>query len=82
METLPLQHTFYWTPTVTNYDHYLTSKNFTGIYSPQQLLKYDIYLSNYSTANENTLAVELWDGATWHVLKTYTNHERQHPLDL
>ena len=64
---------FNYSPTLTNYNQYLTSKNFTGIYSPQQLLKYDIYLSNYSTTNENTLAVELWDGATWHVLKTYTN---------
>ena len=64
---------FNWSPQVTNYNQFLTSKQFTGVYSPSQLLQYDIFLSNFGTTYENTLAVEIWDGTTWTVLKTYTN---------
>jgi len=64
---------FNWTPEVTNYDQYLTSKSMAGIHAPQMRLKYDIYLNNFSTNNVNTMAVELWNGTTWTVLKSYTN---------
>ncbi|MEI6899347.1 MAG: T9SS type A sorting domain-containing protein, partial [Bacteroidota bacterium] len=60
-------------PQVTNYDQYLTSKTIMGVHSPLLKLNYDIYLSNFGTTNLNTMAVELWDGTTWHVLKSYTN---------
>ncbi len=64
---------FSWTPQVTNYDQYLTSKDLAGLHSPSLRLNYDIMLSNFGTTNENTMAVELWNGTTWTVLKTYTN---------
>ena len=64
---------FYYSPTVYDYHQYLTSKIFAGPHSPSLLLKYDIFLSNFGTTNENTMAVELWNGTTWTVLKSYTN---------
>ncbi len=64
---------FNWTPTQTNYDAYLTSKSLAGVHAPQMKLKYDIFLDNYGTTNLNTMAVELWNGTTWTVLKTYDN---------
>ena len=65
---------FNYSPTLTNYNQYLTSKTLAGIHAPIQRLKYDIYLSNFSTATVETLAVELWNGTTWTVLKTYQNN--------
>ncbi|MEI6436549.1 MAG: T9SS type A sorting domain-containing protein, partial [Bacteroidota bacterium] len=64
---------FNWTPLQTNYNQYLTSKSLAGIHAPQMKLKYDIYLDNYATTNLNELAVELWNGTAWSVLKTYSN---------
>jgi hypothetical protein len=64
---------FSWTPQVTNYDQYLTSKTFTWVDAPQTLLKYDILLSSYSTTFLNAMAVELWDGTSWTVLEVYDN---------
>ncbi|MCX6305232.1 MAG: carboxypeptidase regulatory-like domain-containing protein [Bacteroidetes bacterium] len=64
---------FNWTPTVSNYDQYLTSKSLAGVHAPQMKFKYDIFLDNYGTTNLNTMAVELWNGTTWTVLKTYDN---------
>jgi len=70
---------FNWTPQLTNYDQYLTSKTFAGAHAPMVKLKYDYFLSNYGTTNVNTLAVELWNGATWSVLKSYTNQNGNIP---
>jgi len=64
---------FNWTPQVTNYHQYLTSKSLAGLHAPIMKLKYDIYLSNFGTTNINTMAVELWNGTTWTVLKSYQN---------
>jgi len=64
---------FSWTPQQTNYDQYLTSKSVAGVHAPQMKLKYDMMLDNYGTTNLNTLAVELWNGTSWTVLKTYNN---------
>ncbi len=64
---------FNWTPEVTGYDHYLTSKAFAGLHSPVMKLNFDLFLDNYGNTNLNTLAVELWDGTTWHVLQTWDN---------
>jgi len=70
---------FTWTPQVTAYNEYLTSKTFVGAHAPQVKLKYDYFLSNFGTTNVNTLAVELWNGATWSTLKTYTNQNGNIP---
>ncbi|MDD2965118.1 MAG: T9SS type A sorting domain-containing protein [Bacteroidales bacterium] len=64
---------FNWSPQVTNYEQTITTPDIVGAGSPGLLLKYDIYLSNFGTTNENQMAVELWDGATWNRLKNYTN---------
>ncbi|MFZ4522579.1 MAG: T9SS type A sorting domain-containing protein [Bacteroidales bacterium] len=60
-------------PALTNYDQYLTSKSMANFPVPKRRLKYDIFLDNLGTATSNTLAVELWDGTAWSVLKTYDN---------
>jgi hypothetical protein len=64
---------FNWTPEVTAYSQTLTSKTIAGVYSPNLRLKYDIFLDNFGTTNVNQMAVELWDGTTWHTLKNYDN---------
>ena len=64
---------FFWSPQATNYNVYLTSKELAGLHSPVLKLNFDIFLDNYATTTENTMAVELWDGSMWHVLKNYSN---------
>ena len=64
---------FNWSPQITNYSVTLTSKQLTGIHAPIMKLKYDIFLSNFGTTTLNQMAVELWDGTTWHLLKNYDN---------
>ena len=65
---------FYWSPTLTNYEQYLTSNNvISGLFAPQQLLEYDIYLSNYSQTTVENLAIELWNGSAWVELKNWDN---------
>ena len=64
---------FSWTPDVTNYSISLTSKSIAGIHSPIMRLKYDLFLNNYGTTALNQMAIELWDGTTWHLLKNYDN---------
>ena len=64
---------FSWTPQCTNCSQYLTSKTLLGYVAPSVVLKYDVYLDNYSATSLNTLAVEIWNGTTWSVLKTYDN---------
>ncbi|HOH91678.1 MAG TPA: carboxypeptidase-like regulatory domain-containing protein, partial [Bacteroidales bacterium] len=64
---------FNYSPQVTNYEQSIVSKDIQGQGSPGLYLKYDIYLNNYSTTNENQMAVEIWDGTAWNRLKNYTN---------
>ncbi|PKP23349.1 MAG: hypothetical protein CVU06_08715, partial [Bacteroidetes bacterium HGW-Bacteroidetes-22] len=64
---------FNWSPQVTNYSQTITTPDIVGVGSPGLLLKYDIYLDNYGTTNENQMAAEIWDGANWNRLKNYTN---------
>jgi hypothetical protein len=64
---------FYYLPLVQNYNQYLMSKTITGMNSPVLQLKYDIFFDSYGTTTVNNLAVEIWDGSTWNVLKTYDN---------
>jgi hypothetical protein len=64
---------FNWSPQVTNYDQYLTSHTMTGVNAMQTVLRYDIYLSLLATTYVNNMAVEIWDGSGWNVLKTYNS---------
>jgi hypothetical protein len=65
--------TFSYLPVVTSYNQYLTSKTITGQHSPVMTLKYDLALINWATLNTNHLSVEIWNGASWDVLKSYSN---------
>lgn len=47
---------FNWSPQVTNYEQTITSKDIVGEGSPALRLKYDIYLDNFGTTNENQMA--------------------------
>ena len=67
------------TPQCTNCTQYLTSQTFNAISAPVIHLGYDIYLNNFGTTNINTMAVELWNGTTWSVLKTYDNQSGSIP---
>lgn len=64
---------FSWSPPTTNYDQSLISKLIVGQNSSVLRLKYDVFLNNYGTTTLNQLAVEIWDGSTWHLLRNYTN---------
>ena len=64
---------FGWTPQVTNYSQSLVSKSITGDNSTILTLSYDIYLDNFANTTVNQMAVELWDGSTWHLLENYDN---------
>ncbi len=70
---------FNWTPTVTNYHHYVTSKVLAGIHAPIMKLKYDIYLSNFSNTTVESMGIELWNGTTWTTLKTWDNQGGSFP---
>ena len=63
---------FYYYPTLASgYNEYLTSKTFPATYAPMLNLKYDIYLSNFDPTTSNSMAVEVWNGSTWHAVKTW-----------
>jgi hypothetical protein len=64
---------FSYLPPATNYEQSLISKPIVGQNSTVLRLKYDVFLNNYGTTSLNQLAVEIWDGATWHLLKNYSN---------
>ena len=64
---------FSWTPSVTNYNNALVSREFNGLGMPSIWLKYDLHLSNFSTATLEQFAVEVWNGATWVQVANYTN---------
>jgi hypothetical protein len=66
---------FGWSPPEMNYDQSLTSKLIIGQNSSVLRLKYDIFLNNHGTTSLNQMAVEIWDGATAHKLKNYTNSQ-------
>jgi hypothetical protein len=64
---------YYWSPEQYNYSQSLTSKLLTGNNSPILKLQYDVYLYNYGNTTLEQLAVEVWDGTTWHSVKNYDN---------
>ena len=66
---------FNWSPHVDNYHQYLTSKNIEGMHSPVLKLNFDIALVMYNYPNtENLISVELWDGLSWQIWKTYSSN--------
>jgi len=71
---------WYYSPTQSaGYHQYLTSKIFTATYAPIMNLKYDVYLSNFDATTNNSLAVEIWNGATWASLKQYDSQNGDIP---
>jgi hypothetical protein len=58
----------------TNCEYSLTSRTIPGNSSPFLELRYDIHLYSYAGSQVLQLSVELWDGTTWHSLRTYNNH--------
>lgn len=70
---------FYYSPHAMNYEQSLISKPITGQNSSVLRLKYDIFLNNFGTTTLNQMAVELWDGSSWHMLRNYTNSQGDIP---
>lgn len=64
---------FSWSPQALNYEQFLTSKPIAGQNSAVLMLKYDVFLDCFGTTSLNQLAVEIWDGSTWQLLKNYSN---------
>jgi hypothetical protein len=64
---------FYWSPSVTNYSNALVSKQLSGLGMPSVMLKYDIFLSNYSSATLEQMGVDVWNGSSWVNVANYTN---------
>ncbi len=60
-------------PRQIGYSQSLLSKTITGQRSKLLQLKYDIYLDNAATTTMNAMAVEVWNGIEWNVLKVHTN---------
>lgn len=70
---------FSWSPQVLNYQQTLTSKTISGVHSPILTCRYDIVLDNFGTTTLNQMAVEVWDGSAWTLLKNYTNSSGSFP---
>ena len=65
---------FSWSPSITNYEQYLTSgMPIMGLNAPQQVFAYDLFLSNFGTSTVEGLAVEIWDGSAWNEVDNSTN---------
>ena len=60
---------------MTNYDEFLTSKLIPEIDAYQTFIIYDIYFSPYDITHENTMAVEIWDGFSWHIVRDYSSFD-------
>lgn len=64
---------FSYSPPAAHYSQELISQTIQGENSAVLKLDYDIFLDNYGTTTVNQMAVELWDGSSWHLLKNYSN---------
>jgi hypothetical protein len=51
----------------------LVSKQLSGLGMPNVMFKYDLFLSNFSTATVEQFAVEVWNGSAWVLVANYTN---------
>jgi hypothetical protein len=68
---------FYYYPQQQNYSEALTSKTLYGVHSPVLKLNYDITLAANGTTTLEQMAVEIWNGATWHSVGNYDNSSGQ-----
>ncbi len=64
---------FLYSPTQTNYNESVTSHVMNGTGFSSVNLDFDLSLSNYGLTAENWLAVEVWDGADWSTLATWSS---------
>jgi hypothetical protein len=64
---------FYWSPSITNYSNALVSRELNGLGMPNVQLKYDIFLSNFSSATLEQMSVDVWNGSSWVVIANHTN---------
>ena len=64
---------FNWTPQVTNYSQYLTSRSLNPVDAPIVTVQFDLFLSNYSNNTVNSLALEVWNGTTWAGARFFDN---------
>jgi hypothetical protein len=66
---------FSWSPQITNYATYLTSYYLDGAGASTVWLSFEESLNNYSTAAENFLSPEVWNGSAWTTLDTYSSYD-------
>ncbi|MEI7981205.1 MAG: carboxypeptidase regulatory-like domain-containing protein [Bacteroidota bacterium] len=65
---------FYWSPSLTGYDYSLVSPSLdASAISDNVTLKFDIYLSNFSSATLEQLAVEVYNGSSWELVQNFDN---------
>lgn len=64
---------FNWSPQALNYSQTLTSREIDGEQAPILKFKYDVSLDNFGTTTINQMAVELWNGQSWLMLKNYSS---------
>ncbi len=64
---------FSWSPQALNYKQTITSKSISSVYSPILTCSYDIVLDNFGTTSMNQMAVEIWNGSSWAMVKNYSN---------
>jgi hypothetical protein len=60
-------------PEQTGYSQSLTSATMTGRYSAFLKLQYDIQLSAVGNTTLEEMAVEVWNGSSWYLVKNYDN---------
>ncbi|MCK9205269.1 MAG: carboxypeptidase-like regulatory domain-containing protein, partial [Bacteroidales bacterium] len=73
--------TFAWSPELTNYSSAVVTPllNAAGI-TDNIVLNFDIELNNFSTATVECMAVEVFDGSTWQLIRDYTNVNGSFPF--
>lgn len=60
-------------PQISGYSQSLITPTIAGQHSTLLKLNYDVFLDNTGTTSLNQMAVEIWDGSAWNLLKNYTN---------
>ena len=72
---------FNWEPVLTNYSYALVSPALNAMsISDNITLKFDIKLNNHSTATHESLAVEVFNGTSWHLIHDYSNVSGSFPF--
>ncbi len=66
---------YHWSP-LTNYESSLQSELFDASdISDNLILKYDIYFNGIFTSTSECMAVEVYDGTSWHLVHDYNNQQ-------